>query len=221
MRKTVASLGLVSLLALSAPAYAQWWNQPTGFQAGDIMVRLRADGVLPQNMSSNLSRIGGKIDASDTVIPELDLSYFFTPHISVEAIAGTSRHNIWANDTALGTVKVGSVWVLPPTVTVQYHFGGMGNFVPYVGAGVSLMLFYDSHTAADLQALGLDTVTYRTGIGPAIEAGFDYHLKGNWYANFVVKQTFVATRASIGHGTVIAHTNLDPTIVGAGIGYRF
>ncbi|MGC9268647.1 OmpW/AlkL family protein [Acidiphilium sp.] len=220
MRKTMAGIGMVSLLALSAPAFAQL-AQPTGFQAGDLMVRLRVDGVLPQNLSSNVSAIGGKVDASNTVIPEIDLSYFFTPNISVEAIAGTSRHNIWATGTSLGTVKVGSVWVLPPTVTVQYHFGGMGNFVPYVGAGVSLMLFYDSHTANDLKALGLDTVTYRTGIGPAIEAGFDYHLQGNWYANFVVKQTFVATRASIGHGAVIAHTDLDPTIVGAGIGYRF
>ncbi|WP_460253715.1 OmpW/AlkL family protein [Acidiphilium sp. MT5] len=220
MRKLLAGVAMASLMAVAAPASAQL-AQPTGFSSGDLMVRLRVDGVLPQNMSSNVSAIGGTVSASNTAIPEVDLSYFFTPNLSVEAIAGTSRHNVWVDNSALGTVKVGSVWVLPPTVTMQYHFGGMGNFVPYVGAGVTLMLFYDQHTAADLKALGLNTVTYRTGIGPAIEAGFDYRLRGNWYANFVVKQTFVSTRASVGHGTVIAHTNLDPTIVGAGVGYRF
>lgn len=220
MRRWAACLGLLSSLCLGGTASAQL-AQPTGFHAGDIMVRLRADGVIPRNFSSEISVIGGHVEASSTVIPELDLSYFFTPNIAIEAIAGTSRHNIWASGTALGRVKVGSVWVLPPTITLQYHFGGMGNFVPYVGAGLTVALFYDSHAAADLQALGLGHVTYRTAIGPAIEAGFDYHLKGNWYANFVVKQTFLSTRASIGHGTIVAHTALSPTIVGAGIGYRF
>lgn len=221
MKKSiVAGSILATLLASAVPAAAQITG-PTGFHAGDFMVRLRADGVLPRNMSSDVSVIGGHVEASNTAIPEIDLSYFFTPHISVEAIAGTSRHNVVATDTALGTVKVGSVWVLPPTITVQYHFGGMGNFVPYVGAGISVLFYYGQSTAADLKGLGLDTVSYRTGIGPAIEAGFDYHVQGRWYANFVVKQIFAGTRASIGHGTIIAHAAIDPTIIGAGIGYRF
>ena len=58
-------------------------------------------------------------------------------------------------------------------------------------------------------------------IGPAIEAGFDWHVQGRWYANFVVKQIFAGTRASVGHGTIVAHAAINPTIVGAGIGYRF
>ncbi|BAJ81548.1 OmpW family protein [Acidiphilium multivorum] len=221
MKACMTAAGVAALLLASALPAAAQVTGPTGFHAGDILVRLRADGVLPRNSSSDVSVIGGHVKASDTAIPEIDLSYFFTPHIAVEAIAGTSRHNVEVTGSALGTVKVGSVWVLPPTVTLQYHFGGMGDFVPYVGAGLSVLFYYGQSTASDLKSLGLDSVTYRTGIGPAIEAGFDWHVQGRWYANFVVKQIFAGTRASVGHGTIVAHAAINPTIVGAGIGYRF
>lgn len=88
-----AGIGLAVLLGLVVPASAQRVH-PTGFQSGGLMVRLRADGVLPENLSSNVGTIGGYVEASDTVIPKIDLTYFMTPNISVEAIAGISRHNV-------------------------------------------------------------------------------------------------------------------------------
>ena len=59
------------------------------------------------------------------------------------------------------------------------------------------------------------------GVGPAIQAGFDYNVAGNWFLNVDVKQIFLDTTARINGGAIIAKTSLNPTVVGAGIGYRF
>ncbi len=224
---TVFLAGILFVIAAvfsGGAAHAQatgFFQGPTGFEAGSILLRGRVDGVVPQNFSSSVNLAGSnalagsQVHTSNYVIPELDLSYFFTPHIAVEAIAGISRHNIWAT-TPIGTVKVGSTWVVPPIITVQYHFAQIGGFTPYVGAGVSALFFFNTHHAADI-----DSVHLNSSVGPAIEAGFDYHLSGSWYANFVVKQSFANTQASIDHGAIHAETALAPTVIGAGIGYQF
>lgn len=220
MKLKLFAIGVAGALGLFSPASAQSVS-PTGFQPGDIMVRLRVDGVLPQNYSSSVTLVGSnalagsKVHTSDYVIPEVDLSYFFTHHISIEAIAGTSRHNAWAT-TPIGTVKVGSTWVIPPIITLQYHFSTIFGFTPYVGAGISAMLFYNTH-----HAQGLNAVYFQNSIGPAVEAGVDYNVTGHWYANFAIKQSFASTEVTINHGAIVAKTALDPLVVGAGFGYRF
>ncbi len=55
----------------------------------------------------------------------------------------------------------------------------------------------------------------------AVQAGFDYNISGHWFANFDVKQIVLNTEARINEGAIVAKTALDPTIIGAGIGYRF
>jgi outer membrane protein len=210
-------LGAVAL-AWPIPAFAQSVS-PAGapFQAGDLLVHLRAIGVLPQDFSSSVSVIGGHVDATDQAAPEIDLSYFLNDHFSVEAIAATTRHEVSAQGTAIGKVDVGSVWVLPPTITLQYHLNPIGGFRPYVGIGLTVAFFYDSHPAGP-------TVTkagYSTAVGPTLDAGFDYALGGNWFANFDVKQMFISTEARINNGAIIAHDSLSPTVLGAGIGYLF
>lgn len=210
----LAALGLLASTAFISPALAQ---SATGYQSGDLLVHLRAIGVIPQNFSSDISVIGGHVDATSQAAPEIDFSYFFTPHLSAELIAATTRHDISAKDTALGNVDVGSVWVLPPTLTAQYHFNQIGRFRPYVGVGLTVAFFYDSHVAGG----AVYHATYSTGVGPALDAGFDYSLGGNWVANFDIKQIFVNTTAHIDYGAIKAKTALSPTVIGAGIGYVF
>ncbi len=208
-------LGALACAVLAIPA-AQAQTAPS-FQPGDVLIHLRAIGVLPENFSSSVSAIGGHVHATDQPAPEIDLSYFLTSHVSVEAIAASTRHEVSASGTAIGKVDVGSIWVLPPTITLQYHLAPIGGFSPYAGAGVTVAFFYDSHAAGPT----VTKIGYNTGVGPALDAGFDYSLGGAWYANFDVKQIFVNTEARINHSTIIAKTSLSPTVVGAGIGYLF
>ena len=105
---------------------------------------------------------------------------------------------------------------LPPTLLLQYHFFPKERFSPYVGVGLNVSFFYGTSAAA-----GINQVAMKNGVGAAIQAGFDYNFSGNWFANFDVKQIFVSTTASINGGAIHAKTALNPTVIGAGIGYRF
>lgn len=95
---------------------------PVGKQAGAFMVRIRSIGVIPETSSSSISVIHGGVNVTSTATPELDLSYFFTDHLAAEVIAASTRHDVSGGHTALGHLDVGSVYVLPPTLTLQYHF---------------------------------------------------------------------------------------------------
>lgn len=140
-----------------------------GKKAGTVMIRLRAIGVMPQNMPSSASAIGGKADVSNTPGPEIDLSYFFTDNIAIDGIAASRRHSVSAVNTAIGRVPAGNVWVLPPTVTLQCHFMPASRFSPYVGAGKTVAFFYNSQPVGPVVTkLGLET-----SVGAAIQAGFD------------------------------------------------
>lgn len=215
---------IIFLLALSvltvAPGYASAADPfdmiPVGKTAGTFMVRLRALGVLPENKSSSTS-LGGSVETTNQVAPEVDLSYFFTDHLATELIAASTRHEVSASGTAIGHVDVGSTYVLPPTLTLQYHFMPHGRLSPYVGAGVTVAWFYDTSPARPT----ITKVGFDTAVGPTIQVGVDYNVTGHWFLNADAKQMFLNTRARINGGTIRARTSLDPTVIGLGIGYRF
>lgn len=198
-----------------------------GLGAHDAIVSLSALGVIPQNKYTNTS-IGGHISTTNAVMPELTLTYFFTDNIAISGIAASTRHELHATGTALGSVDIGSTWVLPPTITLQWHFLPHERFNPYVGVGGTLAFFHNTSPGGKdghnpIRKLGLDTT-----VGPAIQVGFDYQLVGDWFLNVDVKQVFlnVTAHANDFNGNplypgVKAHTSLDPTLVGVGIGYRF
>jgi outer membrane protein len=224
MRNILSAAILIGALAFAGGARAQTTalplvadDAPVGKQAGTFLVRLRAIGVLPQTSSSSISVIGGNVQATNAVAPEIDLSYFITDHVAIEGIAASTRHDVSASNTALGHVDVGSVWILPPTVTAQYHFMPQSRFSPYLGAGMTVAFFYASSPSRPT----VTEVGFSNGVGAAIQAGFDYNVIGHWFANFDVKQIFLNTEARINGGAIVAKTALNPTIIGAGIGYRF
>jgi outer membrane protein len=227
-----ASCAAGCALLLSAPALAQTAppaptssstqttssDAPVGKQAGTFMLRLRAIGVLPEDNSSSTS-VGGHVRASDQFAPEADISYFFTDNIAAELIAATTRHDVRAIGTAAGDVKVGSTWVLPPTLTLQYHFMPHQRFSPYIGAGVNATFFYSASPSHPI----VHHVLFSNGIAPAVQVGADYNLTGHWFLNADIKQIFLDTnaKASTVLGLVRAKTSLDPLVVGVGAGYRF
>jgi outer membrane protein len=222
MRRLLLATTLVSSVALTGTAGAQstfdMSAPPVGKQAGTLMIRVRAIGVIPLDSDSSISTIGGHVSTSAQAAPEIDFSWFFTDNIAAELIAATTQHTMTANGTAIGDVKVGTTWVLPPTLTIQYHFMPHERFSPYVGAGINASLFYASKASAPVTSLSVNN-----SWGPAIQAGFDYNFAGHWFANFDVKQIFLNTAAHISAGAVHikAKDALNPLVVGMGIGYRF
>ena len=80
------------------------------------------------------------------------LSFLRDNNIAAELILGTTKHDVkttGSNLTAIGgpasaEVDLGSVWLLPPTLTLQYHFYPTKTLKPYLGAGLNYTIFYIS-----------------------------------------------------------------------------
>lgn len=176
---------------------------------GNWMVRARAINVRPDE-SSTVS-IGGTVSVDNDTVPEIDLTYFFTPNIAIEAIAATTKHNVMTS----GGTDAGSVRLLPPTVTLQYHYTGLSWAKPYVGAGVNYTYFYDEKGGA------LNEVKYEDSWGGALQAGVDVPVGNGWYVNADVKKLYIETKATFSPSGATANVDLDPWVVGMGIGYRF
>ena len=75
---------------------------------------------------------------TNSFVPEFDISYFFTQNIAAELILGVTPHHVYGTGAAATDgLDVGKAWLLPPTLTLQYHFTDFGAFKPYIGAGVN------------------------------------------------------------------------------------
>ncbi len=215
---------LVAALAVARPAQAEGLY---AFDGAGWMVRLRGIGVLPEEGSSGWvldgTRVtGADVEISDTVVPELDITYFFNKNLAVELILAVTPHDVDGTGPLIqGFGKIGDVWLLPPTLTLQYHFDEIGGFKPYVGAGLNYTVFFNEDAGSNYSNLKLDN-----SFGFALQAGVDVRLQGNWYFNVDVKKLWLDTEASVRldpvtPGRVKADVDIDPWIVGVGFGYRF
>lgn len=202
----LAGLVMAAAMALTAPTIAQ-----AGSESGNFMIRGLVSGVIPDSdVTTNIADPG---EVTNQVIPSATLTYFLSKNLAVELFCCVTRHQIDLDATG----KVGDTWIFPPTLTLQYHFDGMGRFKPYVGAGVTWMHFFKEKGKGALAGVGLDV---DDAFGFALQAGVDISMGGGWYLNADVKKIFINTDATFSNG-VTASADIDPWIVSAGIGYRF
>jgi outer membrane protein len=236
--KTFAALGALAAIGgagMAMPAQAadistkdtyaaeEEYLAPASIWGPGWMIRARGIGVIPDEDSSDwtvngASTSGPDLSIDDAVVPELDISYFFTKNIAMELVLAVTPHTIDSQGSIADEGEIGDVWLLPPTLTLQYHFD-MGKFKPYVGAGVNYTVFFDEDAGSNFSGLDLDD-----NFGWALQAGFDYHLQGNWFFNVDVKKLWLDTDASVTLNPstdVTADVDIDPWIVGVGIGYKF
>ena len=209
------AVALGAALAIAAPAAAQDFRPK---EKGLLMLNARISGVLTDAEEPILTGGGAdsglKAKVGDDVMPTLGLSYFLTDNLAIEAIAGTTQHEVKA--VGPGTdVAVHETWVLPPVVSLQYHFAPQAKVSPYVGAGVNYMIFYGGEDENGFK------VDIDDGFGYALQAGVDVALKDRWSANLDVKKVFFETDASINGGALKSKVKLDPWVVSAGFGYKF
>ncbi|MER9140999.1 OmpW family protein [Mesorhizobium sp. M0830] len=180
-------------------------------------IRLRALGVVTEDSGYVNAVPGSGLSYSDTVTPELDISYFFTGNIAAELILGTTYANIDGQGTIGGLGKIGKVWLLPPTLTLQYHFTDLGAFKPYVGAGVNYTIFYNQDAGS------ADALKVENTFGTALQVGFDYMVNQHWGVNFDVKKLFLKPDfdVTVDGAKLTGKADLDPWLIGAGVTYRF
>ncbi|HEX3983080.1 MAG TPA: OmpW family outer membrane protein, partial [Acidisoma sp.] len=137
----------LALLCPGGAALAQSEGTSSGLVAGTLLLRGRVLGVLPRQGVSTITRIGGHLDTSDSVTPEIDLSYFFTNHIALEGEIGFLHTTLTAEGTQLGTATIGKVSSLPVLLVPQYHFLPLDRFNPYMGAGLAVVPYFNADPA--------------------------------------------------------------------------
>ena len=202
MNKTRIAQIAIAAAALSAAmpaAYAQ-------AEKGNFIVRARAVHL----DSADKDSTGLGLTINNKTIPEVDISYFFTPNLAAELILTyPQKHKVYSKGAQIGTFKH-----LPPTLTLQYHLTGIGGFRPYVGLGVN----YTNITAVHILdgAVGLKHNSY----GLAAQVGADIPLGGGWLLNLDAKKVQIGTHVYLA-GADKGTFKVNPLLLSAGVGFRF
>lgn len=214
----VAAAALVSGTALAAdlPTKGPVYKAPVADAWNPWMIRVRALAVVTRNSGSVDQVAGSGLTNSDQVVPELDITYFFTRNIAAELVLGVTRHHV-AGTAALAGVDVGKATLLPPTLTLQYHFTQFGAFKPYVGAGVNYTWFFNNSAAGGV----ITQLTVKDTAGLALQGGFDYMIDKHWGFNFDVKWLYLRPSFSANNGALTGKLNIDPWLIGTGLVYKF
>jgi outer membrane protein len=193
--------------------------------AGDWLVRVRGIVVSPTESSGEVSGLPGSgVGVTDSVMPEVDLTYMATDHIGAELIVATTKHKATGRGSIAAIDTVASTWVLPPTLTLQYHLAPKGKVRPYVGAGVNYTVFYAEDASDALEgALGATKVRMSDSAGYALQAGVDIDIGPRTFVNLDVKYIDIDTTARLttAAGTNRVRVSIDPLVIGVGVGMRF
>lgn len=201
-------------LMLAAAAMAAFTSGAAMAQQAESpwMVRVRAVHL----DSANKDSTGLGLSVNNKTMPELDISYFFSPNVAAELVLTyPQKHDLRAE----GLGKIGSLKHLPPTLLAQYHFTNMGAFKPYVGAGINFTRFSSVRFDPAVRD-ALDPSIKKNSFGGALQVGFDYALDKHWSINVDVKKVFIKTDVRSA-GTKVGTFKVDPVLVGVGVGYRF
>ncbi len=221
-KPALAAATLLTLGATSLPALA--------YEAGDWVVRGRIIHLNTNEDSStirvdNASVAGSGVTVDNDTVPELDITYMFTPHWGTELILGTTSNTVDGDGTLASLGGIINTKVLPPTLTLQYHFRPRATVRPYAGVGINYTYFYDEEVDG-----GLDTATAKVKIdsswGLAAQAGVDIDINKDWFVNFDVKYIDIDTTAhfentAVGGGIADVDVDLKPWVFGIGIGTTF
>lgn len=186
-----------------------------GLEAGDWLVRARTAGLFPVQETSTVGLIGGRIEVPDMLLPDLQLAYFLTDHISIEGQAGVIQTRPRIVGSLIGDFDIGSIWSAAGAASVQYHFRPESRFNPYMGVGISY-----SRPISIKPDKGITDFDVSSQTSIMIQAGADYQIAGNWFGNAVSKYLFVPEQTYQSQSSTFV-SDSDMIFAGAGIGYRF
>lgn len=203
MNKRSIAIAAALVAAIAAPvAQAQ--------DTGSWLVRGRALYL----DSANKDTTGLNLSVNNKAFPELDVTYFLAPSMALELVLTyPQKHDIKSNGTVIGSVKH-----LPPTLSFQYHFTGLG-FRPYLGAGVNYTRFSNVEFNPAVTA-ALQPTLKKDSWGLAVGAGADFPLGGGWSLNVDVKKVQIKTTV-YSFGAEAGTFKIDPLLASVGVGFRF
>jgi outer membrane protein len=203
--------------ALAAPVAAH--AQEGTYDPGKWLVRVGMSQLNPDSWNLDL----GPAFNNDAVVVDSDLSptatveYMITPHIGTELlVAWPFTHGLDLDSGGRPLDRVAHVDVLPPTLSLNWHFNPNGVVRPYIGAGVNYTLFSGEETTGALNGANLKL---DDSIGAAGQVGVDIGQR-NWFFNANVRYIDLSTDVQL-NGADIGTADLNPWVYGLHVGYRF
>ena len=204
MRSSALALALV-LGGAATPALAQ--------SAGTWTVGIGAHQVNPKSDNGTLAGGTLPVEVESNVRPTFTGEYFVADNLGIEVLASLPfKHDIAID--GLGTV--GEAKHLPPTVSLQYHFG-QGKVKPFVGAGVNYTKFFSEETSGALEGADLEL---SASWGLAAHAGVDFKVGDKGAIRVDARWIDIASDVSV-EGQDLGTVNIDPLVYGAAYVFSF
>ncbi len=213
-------LTAVLSVMLSATACAQ--------EKGDLTVKWGAAFIKPNDDSSELATIpnsGVSVTSESTIGFSFD--YRISSRWSVELLGiMPSNHELNGQGGLVdaGVNEVADLNVLPPTLTLKYHYLDSAKFRPFIGAGLNYTFFMDKDVNNDTTtALGDTKLEADDSVGLALQAGFDIELGEDWLLTTSVWYIDIDTDATLRTGSTRRDIDIDidPWVIFVGTGKRF
>ena len=205
-------LALAVALGLSAtPALAQ--------TAGSWTVGVGAHNVEPKSGNGTLvaTPLGDlTMDVGTNVRPTITAEYFVRDNLGVEVLAALPfQHDI----SVVGVGKVGSTKHLPPTVSLQYHFG-QGKVKPFVGLGVNYTRFFSTKTEGPIAGADLEL---SDSWGLAGHVGLDVQIGDKSAIRIDYRKIDIDTKAKLNGANLGTRNqvNIDPSVYGVAYVFAF
>jgi len=175
---------------------------------------------------------GVRADVGKSQTAGIEYAYRFADRWSVSAIGGVPlKIKFSGAGTAQGVGQIGSARIWFPAVVVNYYFADIGNFRPFVSAGLNYTWYSDTDiTAAYSQRFGgtASRAKASASLAPVLRLGVEYQLSLDWflfasYSRYNNKSTVDITTQTPGVGDVTRSVTVrsNPSITGIGLAYRF
>lgn len=198
---------------------------------GSLVFKMRLGGIfssskqkgLPTPKASDPRPVGDFVkngyggDASTTIFFNNYLATELSLGFNVLPIKNTSLANVSYNYGVASTPKKRKpLYMIPATVTGQFHVAPYGGVRPYIGVG-----YHGSYMLT--QSSG---VKVRNGHGLVGQVGIDFYAKDDTLINIDVRQFYLNPKLEykpslVGTQNVTSKVKINPLIVSVGIGFTF
>ena len=208
------TLALLGTLAITPAAFAQDASTDTASGKRFAVV----GGYALSEPTRNPEIDGARTQLDGDGAGTLSASYYINDNIAVEAWGAADKFSHRVRDGE--GQKLGSVEAQPYAVSGQYHFRQADSTVrPFVGLGYYEQNF-DGETAEPSGALAGQRIGVETAKGAMATAGVDVNINPTWFARADVRYLQGDSGVKL-DGVTAGEAELDPVILGVGVGARF
>src|SRR5688500_823585 len=213
------SLAIAAALAFAPAAFAQDGSTDTSTTAAHAASKRFAvvagyAHLVPKSNPGNVLGAEAALDGGRA--PALSGSRYVNDNIAVELWGAAGK---FENDVNLANGARGSIEQQPVALSGQYHFGTSAQPIrPYVGLG-----YYQSNINEEEFDPALTDglhVGFGTPKGAVATAGVDFNINERWFARADARYMQGDADVKLA-GEKIGEIQVDPWVVGVGIGTRF